>query len=122
MVGSSLRATLAERPIYERIACTKRPIAGNGRASVCTSAYVAGVGEDRRPVREGQIRRQDKTLPFIAAAHDLEEEGGGAAVVREVAEFVQDEEPALAVVVQAPGETARGFLAAEVEEETGPRS
>ncbi len=78
-----------------------------------------GVGEDGRPVGEGEIRGQDETLPFIPAADDLEEEIGRAGVVGEIPELVEDQEPTLAVVVQPAGQTARRVLAAEVEQELG---
>ena len=45
----------------------------------------AGVGEDGRPVGEGQIGREHETLSFVPAADDLEEQVGGAGVVGEVA-------------------------------------
>jgi hypothetical protein len=79
----------------------------------------AGIGEEGRPVGEGQVGRQHQTLAFIPSADDLKEEVGGAGIVGEIPELVQDQEAALAVVVEPTRETARRFLAAEVQEELG---
>ena len=48
----------------------------------------ARVGEDGRPVREGQVGGQHQTFPFIPSADDLEEEVGGAGIVGKVPELV----------------------------------
>jgi hypothetical protein len=60
-----------------------------------------------------------RTFPFIPSTHDLEEEVGGAGIVGEVPELVQDQETALAVVIEAAREAPRGLLASEVEEKLG---
>jgi hypothetical protein len=70
-----------------------------------------GVGEDGRPVGEGQIGGEGETFPLVPAADDLEEEVRGAGVIGEVAKLVKDQEPALAIVVEAPGQaTGRTWL------------
>ena len=69
--------------------------------------------------REGQVGREHETLPFVPSADDLEEEVGGAGVVGEVPELVEDQEAPLAVVVEPAREAARGLLAAEIEQELG---
>src|SRR2546422_7680407 len=78
-----------------------------------------GVGEDRRPLAERQVGGEHEALAFVAAADDLKEEVGGPRVVGQVADLVDDEEGALAVVVQPAGQAARRLLTAEVEEELG---
>ena len=40
-----------------------------------------GVGEDRRPLAEGEVGGQDEATAFVAPADDLEEQVGGAGVV-----------------------------------------
>ena len=42
---------------------------------------------------KGQVRREDETVPFEAAPDDLEEQVGGARVVGQIPQLVQDEEP-----------------------------
>src|SRR5438128_1125871 len=52
-------------------------------------------------------------------ADDLEEEVGGARVVAEIADLVDDEESTRGVVVEPPAEPARRLLRAQIEEEFG---
>ncbi len=48
-----------------------------------------GVGEDGRPVAEGQVRGEDETLPtFVAAADNLEEKIRRAGVVGEIPDLI----------------------------------
>src|SRR5439155_586899 len=58
-------------------------------------------------------------LSYGARAADLEEEVGGARVVGEIADLVDDEESTRGVVVEPPAEPARRLLRAQIEEEFG---
>ena len=51
----------------------------------------AGVGEDARPLAEGQVGGDDQAGAFVALAEDLEDELGRAVGQREVAELVTDQ-------------------------------
>src|SRR3989442_6887901 len=72
-----------------------------------------GVGEDRRPLAERQVGGEHEALAFVAAADDLKEEVGGPRVLGQVADLVDDEDGALAVVVQPPGQAAGRHLDAQ---------
>ena len=49
----------------------------------------AGVGEDRRPVLEGEVRGEDEALLCVPPADDLEEPIGVAVVEGEVAQLIE---------------------------------
>jgi len=60
-------------------------------ASSCPDTLVgcqAGVGEDLGPLTEGQVGRDDQAAAFVAFGEHLEDQLGGAAWEREVAELV----------------------------------
>ena len=48
--------------------------------------------EDLGPLFEGEVGGEDKALPFVGAADDVEEEFGAGLGKRHVAELVEDEE------------------------------
>src|SRR3954471_6093093 len=52
----------------------------------------AGVGEDLGPLAEREVGGDDEAAAFVAFGEDLEDELGGAAGQREVAELVEDDE------------------------------
>src|SRR3989442_14747751 len=56
-----------------------------------------GVGEDRRPLAERQVGGEHEALAFVAAAGDLEEEGGGPRAGGQESDSVQEGGGALAV-------------------------
>jgi hypothetical protein len=56
---------------------------------------------------------QDQAAPFVAPADDLEEEVGGAGLVGQVPDLVDDEQAAGRVVVEPPAEGAGRLLAAD---------
>ncbi len=78
-----------------------------------------GIGEDAGPLAECQVRSQDKAFSFVAAADDLKEQIGVAAVVGQIADLVDDEQGSCAVVTQFGVETSCGILGAEIEKELG---
>ena len=78
-----------------------------------------GVGEDGVPLLEGQVGGEEQGAVLVAAADELEEEVGGAGVVGEVSDLIDDEQSGPGVVTETPLEGARGLLAVEVEEEVG---
>jgi len=78
-----------------------------------------GVGEDGWPVREGEIGGEDEALDFVPAGDHLEEQVGVAGVVRDVADFVDAQDPDAAVGLEPAVEGAGGITAAEIEEQLG---
>ena len=56
---------------------------------------------------------------LVAAADELEDQVGGACVVGEVPELIDDEERGPGVVAQAAFEGAGGLLSVEVEQQVG---
>jgi site-specific DNA recombinase len=50
------------------------------------------VAEDFTPAAEGFVGADDETGPFVAGGHELEEQVGGFALERDVADFVNDHE------------------------------
>jgi hypothetical protein len=79
----------------------------------------AGVREDGRPVAEWQVCGEHETAFFVTAGDDLEEEIGGARVVGEMPDLVDQEQTAGGVVGEAPRKGAGGLLSTEVEQELG---
>jgi hypothetical protein len=64
-----------------------------------------GIREDRRPLGERQVCREHQTPALVATTDDLVEQVCVAAVVGEVADLVEDEQPdTIAVVAQPPVE------------------
>jgi hypothetical protein len=59
--------------------------------AVDESDDAGGAGEDGAPLFEGKVGRDDRRAVLVAAADDFEEDVGGAAVAREVAELVEDQ-------------------------------
>jgi hypothetical protein len=51
-----------------------------------------GTREDGPPLFEGQVGGDDRGAVLVAAADDVEEDVGGAAVAGQVAELVEDQE------------------------------
>ena len=78
-----------------------------------------GIGKDGVPVLEGEVGGDEQGAVLVAAADELEEEVGGAGVVGEVAELVDDEQRGPRVVAEPAFEGAGGLLAVEVEEQVG---
>src|SRR3954467_11154583 len=58
-----------------------------------------GVAEDLAPALEAAVAGDDDRAAFVAARDEREEQVGGLALEREVADLVDDEQP---VTVQAP--------------------
>jgi hypothetical protein len=85
--------------------------------SVDERGGAGGVGEDGRPIAEGQVGREHDALLFVAARDDLKEQVGVAVVESEIADFVEDQQSVLCVVTQAPLERARRVLRCELEQE-----
>ena len=78
-----------------------------------------GVGEDGVPLLEGQVGGEEQGAVLVTAADELEEEVGGARVVGEVSDLVDDEQCGPGVVTESAFEGASGLLAVEVEEQVG---
>src|SRR5438094_798321 len=84
-----------------------------------------GVREDAGPLAEGQVGGQDELVVRTRLRRSerrlttWKEEVGGARVVGEVADLVDDEESTCGVVVEPPTEPARRLLRAQIEEEFG---
>ena len=68
------------------------------------------VREDAWPFTERQVGREHETFPFIPSAHDLKEEIGGARVVGQIPDLIDQEQAAGRVVVEAPGQAPGRFL------------
>ena len=64
------------------------------------------VGEDFRPLAEGEVRGDDQAAAFVAFGEDLEDEFGGAVGEGEVAEFVEDNELGAGVAADDAAEFA----------------
>ena len=77
------------------------------------------LGEDGVPVLERQVGGDEQGSVFVAPANELEDEVGGAGVVGEAAEFVDDEQGELDVAAEPAFDGSRGLLPVEVEEEVG---
>src|SRR5271169_6555579 len=72
--------------------------------AVDESDDAGGVGEDRGPLCEGLVGREDDRLVLVVpAGDDLEEQVGVPRVVREVADLVDAEDGGLDVGAEAPG-------------------
>jgi hypothetical protein len=54
------------------------------------------VTEHPSPAREGQVAGQDQRRVFVAGRHELEEQVRGVLFEREVADFVDDDQPVAA--------------------------
>src|SRR5439155_11036060 len=61
-----------------------------------------GVGEDAGPFAERQVGGEGETPSLVAATDDLEEQIGGAGVVGQIPDFIDQEQSLLTVVLQPP--------------------
>ena len=78
-----------------------------------------GVGEDGVPALERQVGCDQQGAVLVAAADELEDQVGGACVVGEVSELVDDQQRWARVVAQAAFEGAGGLLSVEGEQQVG---
>ena len=76
-----------------------------------------GVGKDGVPALEWQVGGDQQGAVLVAAADELEDQVGGACVVGEVSELIDDEQRRPRVVAQAAFESAAGLLSVEVEQQ-----
>ena len=67
------------------------------------------IGENVCPIAEGKVGGQDETAALVALADDLEEQIGGAGIVGEVADFVDDQQTAGGIVAESVREAAGGL-------------
>jgi hypothetical protein len=80
-----------------------------------------GAGEDGAPLLEGQVGGDDRGSMFVAAADDVEEDVGRAAVAGQVAEFVKDQERRPGVPLEPALEGGKRLLLEEIGEGGGQR-
>ena len=69
-----------------------------------------GIGKDRVPLLEGEVRRENDRLLFVAATDDLKEQVRRVRIVGEVADFIDGQDARAQIRAEPSLERAGGLL------------
>ena len=78
-----------------------------------------GVGKDGVPALEWEVGGDQQGAVLVAPTDELEDQVGGACVVGEISELIDDQQHWACVVPQAAFERAGGLLSVEVKQQVG---
>ncbi len=79
------------------------------------------VVEDTAPLGHGLVRGEDhRTLPAMAIVDDMEEHVGGVGAVRQIADFVDDEQIGMRVRREGVHEPARAKRGRQIVDQLSP--